>query len=86
MKLKQVFKKYAGKIVILQPAMRDAATGKALSFKVVKECYSVQEAVSSRGYYHTEGFEGVFLYPCVEDAAIPPEETARMFRVLYGRE
>ena len=31
MKLKQVFKKYAGKIVILQPAMRDAATGKALS-------------------------------------------------------
>lgn len=86
MKLKQVFKKCSGKIAILQPVMRDAGTNRPVSFRVLKECNSVEDAVSSQGYYTANGFGVVFMYPCMEDANIAPEHTARMFRVLYGRE
>lgn len=86
MKLTAVFKNHAGKIAILQPTMRDAATNRPLSFKVLRTCYNAQEAVKAEWYYLTEGFKGVFIYPCMEDAGIAPENTARMFRVLYGRE
>ncbi|MDE5909322.1 MAG: hypothetical protein K2H52_11365 [Lachnospiraceae bacterium] len=86
MKLAKVFKEHAGQVVVLQPLMRDAATNRPLAYKVLRACTCMTEAVKAQWYCLAEGFEGVFIYPCAEDAALAPEDAARMFRVLYGRE
>ncbi|MCM1217807.1 MAG: hypothetical protein NC548_25225 [Lachnospiraceae bacterium] len=89
MKLADVFKKYEGRFVVLQPARRDALTNKPMSFRALNAFSNAQEAVRADWYYRMEGFEGVFIYPCVESTrgiGIAPEHAARMFRVLYGRE
>lgn len=88
MKLRKARKKYPDSFVVLMPLRRDKATNKPLSFKVLASCDTEEEADRARVQYASDGLSGVFLMqthdPVIRE--LSPENTARMFRVLYGME
>lgn len=87
MNLERIEKKYAGRYVILSMKPRYAGVGRKKNFKVLRACDGVLEALTMAEHYKSEGVPGVFVYPCVaEETPLRPEDTARMFRVLYGLE
>lgn len=87
MTLKKVYKKYEGEYAILQPQLRDAATNRPRSFKVLKTCQDISAAEKAQRYYLSEGFPGVFIFPCFkEDTTLEAGHAANMFRILYGGE
>lgn len=85
MKLKDVIRKYPDSFVVIKPLVREAVTLKPLTFKVLAVLFSAGEAVAAKGQYVLDGLEDVCVLPTYEqDMGFPPEETARLFRVLYG--
>ena len=85
MTLKDICEKYPERYVILVPMLRDAENNKPLTFKVLRDCLSEEDAVSEREYYAGEGYSGVFIYPTFGgNISMKPSETAKMFHVLMG--
>ena len=87
MNLERIAKKYDGRYVILSMKPQYAGVGRKKDFKVLRVCDGVLEALTMAEYYKSEGFSGVFIYPCAAgELPLLPKDTARMFRVLYGLE
>ena len=90
MTLRQVYKKYPEKFVVLMPkGMRDASmNNRPLTFQVLVPCDTEEEAECARERYSADGVESVFLIqthnPIVREMS--PENTARMVRILWGME
>ena len=90
MTLRQVYKKYPEKYVVLMPkGMRDAGmNNRPLTFQVLVPCDTEEEAERARERYNADGLEKVFIMqthiPIVREMS--PENTAQMFRILYGME
>jgi len=84
-KLKEVIKKYPDSFIVLMPMLREAETGRPLTFRVLVVCFTADEAISAEKQYTLDGLEDVCVLPNYSwDIDFPPEETARLFRVLYG--
>lgn len=74
--------------MLMPKGMRDASTNKPLTFQVLVACETEQEAEHARERYSADGLEKVFIMqthiPIVREMS--PENTAQMFRILYGME
>lgn len=87
MRLAKILERYSSDYVVIQPIMRNVEDNKPVSFKVLKECFSEWYAKEALRFYIREGYEGVFILPCSDkEGNLSPENAARMFRILYGRE
>lgn len=88
MTLRRAFKKYPDSYVVLEPRHRDARTNKPLTFRALTSCDTEEEAERARLQYSGDGLQSVFILqthsPIIKE--LSPENTARMFRVLYGME
>lgn len=85
MTLKEAIRKHPSSFIVLMPLKRDTKTNKPLTFRVLVACYSASEAIAAERQYISDGFEDVCILPNYEEEMkFPPEEAARMFRVLYG--